>query len=116
MRTLKQIPLLILVIAFLAGCGKSQEKEMVITPLKVSARQLTTAGVSEALSYSGTIEADNSVALGFSVSGRITSVNVQEGQHVSEGQLLATMETIEYQNNLLLAEASLEQAEDNFKR
>lgn len=116
MRTLKQIFVLILASILWAGCGKPPEKEATPVPLKVSARKLTSSGISEALTYSGTIEADNSVSLGFSVSGRITSVHVQEGQHVSEGQLLASVETIDYQNNLLLAAAALEQAQDNYNR
>ena len=116
MRILKQISLLIFASVVWAGCGKPTEEKAVAIPLKVNARKLTTSGMSEALAYSGTIEADNSVSLGFSVSGRVTSVFVQEGQHVSAGQLLASLETIDYQNNVLLAAAALEQAEDNFNR
>ena len=54
------------------------------------------------LSYSGTIVADNRVALSFQVPGQITKVYVEEGQHVASDQLLA--------------EATLEQVKDNFSR
>lgn len=116
MITMKQIALSILTVFLLTSCAKHTKKETVVAPFKVSTRQIAAAGISEMLTYSGTIEADNSVALGFSVSGRITSVYVQEGQHVSEGQLLAAMETNDYENNLLLAVSSFEQAQDNFNR
>lgn len=116
MNAFKQLSLLILAVTLLASCAKRGDKEIIAPPLKVSTRQLTANGMAETLSYSGSIEADNSVALGFLVPGRVTAVYVEEGQHVTEGQLLASIETNEYQNNLLLAEASLEQAQDNFNR
>lgn len=116
MTVFKQLSLLSLAVILLVSCAKKEDKEVTVPTLKVSTRQLTANGIAEILSYSGTIEADNSVALGFLVPGRVTAVYVEEGQHVSEGQLLASIETIEYQNNLLLAEASLEQAQDNFNR
>ncbi|WP_202008516.1 efflux RND transporter periplasmic adaptor subunit [Chryseolinea lacunae] len=103
-------------VILLASCAKKEDKEVAVPTLKVSTRELTANGITETLSYSGSIEADNSVALGFLVPGRVTAVYVEEGQHVTEGQLLASIETIEYQNNLLLTEASLEQALDNFNR
>ena len=116
MNAFKQLSLVILTAILLTSCGKSGDKKIVTVPLKVSARQLKTTGIAETLTYSGTIEADNSVSLAFSVPGRVVAVHVEEGQHVSQGQLLASIETIEYQNNVLLADASLEQAQDNFKR
>lgn len=116
MNVLKQLSLISLAVVLLASCGKKGDDQVTVPVLKVSTRQLTANGIAETLSYSGSIEADNSVALGFLVPGRVTAVYVEEGQHVKEGQLLASIETVEYQNNLLLAEASLEQAQDNFNR
>ncbi|MBT1710305.1 efflux RND transporter periplasmic adaptor subunit [Fulvivirgaceae bacterium PWU5] len=116
MNALKQLSLLSLAVILLASCAKKEDNEVAVPTLKVSTRQLTANGIAETLSYSGSIEADNLVALGFLVPGRVTAVYVEEGQHVKEGQLLASIETIEYQNNVLLAEASLEQAQDNFNR
>lgn len=101
----------------LTGCGQTEKAPATTdTPVKITVKEITAQGSPETLSYSGTIEADNTVSLGFSVSGRVTSVTVQEGEHVHTGQLLATIETTEYENALKVAEASLEQAMDNFKR
>jgi RND family efflux transporter MFP subunit len=116
MNVFKQLSLLSMAVILLTSCAKKEDKEITVPVLKVSTRQLAANGIAETLSYSGSIEADNSVALGFLVPGRVTGVYVEEGQHVTEGQLLASIETIEYQNNLLLTEASLEQALDNFNR
>jgi RND family efflux transporter MFP subunit len=106
-----------LLLASLAGCNINKEKtKPVEMALKVITKNIQLEGQPETLSYSGTIEADNTVALGFSVSGRVSGVNVQEGQHVRAGQLLATVEAVEYQNAFLLAQAGVDQAADNFKR
>ncbi len=59
----------------------------------------------ETFSYSGNILADNSVNIGFGVSGRVTAMYVEEGQRVSKGQLLAAIETSTYQNALAVAGA-----------
>lgn len=116
MNAVKPLSILSLAAILFASCAKKEDKEVSAPPLKVSTRQLAANGIEETLSYSGSIEADNSVSLGFMVPGRVIAVHVEEGQHVKEGQLLASIETVEYQNNLLLAEASFEQALDNFNR
>jgi multidrug efflux pump subunit AcrA (membrane-fusion protein) len=101
----------------LAGCDINKEKtKPVEMALKVITKNIKLEGQPETLSYSGTIDADNTVSLGFSVSGRVNLANVKEGQHVHTGELLATVEAVEYQNAVLLAQAGLDQAEDNFKR
>jgi RND family efflux transporter MFP subunit len=100
-----------------AGCDNNKEPSQPFEmPVKVVAKKIANEGETELLSYSGTIEADNTLSLGFSVSGRVIMVNVHEGQHVREGQLLATVEETEFQNAVLLAQTGLEQAADNFKR
>jgi RND family efflux transporter MFP subunit len=100
-----------------SGCNSNCEKPIPAEkPFKVQTKKIIYEGQPEVLSYSGTIEADNMVTLGFPVSGRVQQVYVQEGQHVHAGQLLAAIEEAEYQNAVLLAQAGLDQAEDNFKR
>lgn len=111
------MPCALLSTLLFSSCGHTEKTPAVTdTPAKVTVKEIAAQGTPEILSYSGTIEADNTVSLSFSVSGRINSVTVQEGQHVQAGQLLATIETIEYENALQVAAASLEQAMDNFKR
>ena len=114
---LKVIIPAIIIPLILSGCGtKGAEPGRTETPVKVSTREARPNGRPEVFSYSGTIAADNTVSLGFSVAGRITAMLVEEGQRVSMGQLLATVETSEYENAMLIANASWEQAADNYKR
>lgn len=115
-RSILTILLLSAVTGFLSGCAAKEEKKAKSTAVKVSVQEIRSQGLSEELSFSGTIEADNSVQVGFAVPGTISSVKVNEGQQVSAGQLLATIDPTEYDNALLIANAGLEQAEDMFNR
>jgi membrane fusion protein, multidrug efflux system len=101
----------------MAGCETNPEKpQPAEKPPKVIAKKIIYAAEQESLSYSGTIEADNTVSLGFLVPGRVNEVDVQEGQHVHAGELMAGIEEADYRNAVLLAQAGLDQASDNFKR
>lgn len=100
-----------------AGCGKKQtDQNQTAAAVQIKVQEIMISAEPQILQYSGTIEADNTVSIGFSVPGRVNAVMVQEGQHVAKGQLLATIEQNTYQNNLTVANAGLEQAQDNFNR
>ncbi|HEV7380301.1 MAG TPA: efflux RND transporter periplasmic adaptor subunit [Dyadobacter sp.] len=115
--TLKRSALPLLVSGVLIACGqKQEEKPKVIAPVKVTVQQINAGSEAEQLRYSGTIEAENQVQLGFAVPGTVASVLVNEGQVVSAGQLLAVLDPTEYDNALLIAAAGLEQAEDMYTR
>lgn len=66
--------------------------------------------------YSGTAEAGNSTMVSFSVAGTINSMNVTEGQHVSKGQLLATVKGSSLKNTDEIAQAALREAQDAYSR
>ncbi|TJZ53706.1 efflux RND transporter periplasmic adaptor subunit [Sphingobacterium olei] len=106
------------ILAVLVGCGEKTKDENngAREAQKVSIQEIKLSEQDEILTYSGSVEADNTVSIGFSVAGRVTAVHVQEGERVSRGQLLASIEQNTYLNNLAVATAGLEQAEDNFNR
>jgi len=109
--------LFIIPLILLYSCGTKNDSGLPAEKiLKVSVKEILTGNLNEQLDYSGTIQPDNTVQLGFSIPGRVADVAVQEGQHVSKGQLLAVIETTEYQNALTIANAGFEQAQDNFIR
>jgi RND family efflux transporter MFP subunit len=113
----KNIFFILSIMLLAAGCGKQEtDKNQTAAPVQVKVQEILVSPQAEVLDYSGTIEADNTVSIGFSVSGRVNAVLVQEGQQVAKGQLLATIEQNSYQNNLIVANAGLEQAQDNFNR
>ncbi|UII27523.1 efflux RND transporter periplasmic adaptor subunit [Fulvivirga maritima] len=99
------------------SCGSEQEKDQQeSSAYKVSVEKVTGSTGAEEYDYSGNLEADNKVDLSFSVSGRVVSVNVEEGQHVKKGSLLASIEQTRYRSAFEIAEANYTKAADNFKR
>lgn len=114
---LRRVSLVLLVSGVLIACGKKEdEKPRIAAPTKVTLQEITSGSQAEVLQYSGTVEAENTVQVGFSVPGTLSSVLVNEGQVVHAGQLLASIEPTEYDNALLIASSGLEQAEDMYTR
>jgi len=103
-------------VVLLTNCSDKKEVIQRNAIPKVEVRELISTQENENLSYSGTIEADNIVLLGFSIPGRVSKVLVQEGQKVKKGQLLASVDAVTFQSAFEIAKAGLEQANDNFKR
>jgi HlyD family secretion protein len=56
------------------------------------------------------------VNLGFKVSGRIEALNVDEGDRVRTGEVLASLEKIYFQDTLAQMRAQLDQAEANYSK
>lgn len=63
------------------------------------------------LQLSGTIEALDSLDVGFRQGGRVVEVMVEEGDHVSAGQPLARLDPVQQDQALKVAEASLAAAQ-----
>jgi HlyD family secretion protein len=62
------------------------------------------------LYYSGTIETTQA-KLSFQIPGRVSNVNVQEGQAVIKGQIIAELDRAEFESRLAQAKANLERAQ-----
>ena len=115
--SIKTLTPIVVVLLALSSCGKEKKEEKRETPpQKVSVYQVGSAAQQQQMRYSGTIEPDNTAQIGFAVGGVVNNVSVQEGQHVRQGQLLASIDATEYTNSLAIANAGLEQAEDLYKR
>src|SRR5271166_4957944 len=75
--------------------------------------QLRTPAVverAESVSASGSVEGSETADVAFQVGGRVARVLVEEGQHVSKGQLLAEIEPTDYRNAFKTATAKKEAA------
>lgn len=66
--------------------------------------------VRQTLSLSGTAARVGQVTVGWPMSGTVATVDVSVGQHVSQGQQLATMDTAPLQQAVLDAQAQVDQA------
>lgn len=103
-------------IPFLTGCQGDVEKPKANEPVKVKAVVVSDDAYVNTMRYSGTVEEENGTSLSFAVAGTIKTMNVRLGQHVSAGQLIATLDPTSMQNSHKVAHAALEQAEDASRR
>lgn len=89
----RKIILLFLTTALLSGCTQNENKadENGLTTVAVTNAQ--NQGYENSVSYSGFVSADEVKRFSFELSGKINQVFVEEGQAVSAGQILATLDT-----------------------
>lgn len=64
--------------------------------------------------YSGTIEASDTSGLAFAVAGTVASVAVKQGDRVTAGQVLATLDTVPFDLDVQAAAAQLASAQAGF--
>ena len=72
--------------------------------------------VQSTVSGSGSLSPANQLALNFKTSGVVTHVYVKAGEHVSEGELLATLDSSSAEVSLAQAKADLQTAQDNLTK
>nr|WP_320058943.1 efflux RND transporter periplasmic adaptor subunit [uncultured Bacteroides sp.] len=107
--------MLVCVILFSNCTGKRDESEAdkVIT---VKVAKVTTTATRNGKNYVGTVEANSSSSLSFQVMGNVSKVLVSEGERVSKGKLLATLDRATLQNTYNAALSTLKQAQDAYDR
>ncbi len=83
---------------------------------KVTVALPTTMQVADAITFTGTVAASQSVDLVARVEGYLEQVYFEDGSFVEEGQLLFTIEPDQYEQNLLLNLAAYRSAEQELER
>src|SRR4051794_27748465 len=81
---------------FLASCSENKAQ----TPVKedavvVRTQPVTFTDYTAKLEYSGSLSSTSETKLSFKIGGIISKIYVKEGDHVSRGQLLATLDLTE---------------------
>jgi RND family efflux transporter MFP subunit len=102
----------------LASCGAKEKIAGISTditiPVVTEPVQLTTS-FSE-LSVSGNVEGFKTVHLGFLVSGKINYIAAEEGQMLSQGQQVATLDPTNYNLAKQSADVQVQQLTDDYNR
>lgn len=101
-------------VILMAGCKRQETSAPVPVSVKVVAVKHSV--VSGGQTFSGTMEESTGSTLSFPVAGTIQSVMVSEGQRVSKGDLIATLNEASLRDAHDAAAATLEQAEDAYRR
>jgi RND family efflux transporter MFP subunit len=74
------------------------------------------AGTTITKNYSGVVTESKSISLGFKIAGQITRTCVKEGDFVHQGQLLATLDDVDYQLAAKEARIQYDQMNSEMKR
>jgi membrane fusion protein (multidrug efflux system) len=98
--------------AGLTSCSHETHASTEQTALPVQVRVPAVVERPESVNASGSVEGSETADVAFLVGGRVSKVLVEEGQHVTKGQLLAEIEPTDYQNafNAAVAQKAAAQA------
>src|SRR5258708_15770376 len=86
---------------------------------KPDARETATieqGDVQTTLAASGSIQANQQLALSFQTTGKVTAINVSQGDHVLKGQVIAVLDSQTPLDALLLAQAKVNSAQIALRR
>jgi multidrug efflux system membrane fusion protein len=111
---------LLLVIAFvIAFTGCTDNKAQTTNTddaVIVRTQPVGVTDYAQALQYSGTIASESEAKLSFKIGGIISKIYVKEGDHVSKGQLLATLDLTEINAQVQQAKQNVEKANRDLTR
>lgn len=99
----------------LVACGDKKE-ETKADALKVETERVSEGNSLFSTDYVGEVEASKSTVLSFASAGQVTNLYVSEGQRVTKGQVIATVDPTQAKNTLALSQATYSQAEDAYRR
>lgn len=95
----------------LAVAGCQEEQRSAEPPRPVRTVIAKPAAISEEVAQTGEIQANVETDLGFRIGGRVATRAAEVGMSVAKGQVLATLDPNDAQNEVLTAEAEVKSAE-----
>jgi len=93
-----------------ASCGSGQQQQQAPDP-SIAVMQVNTSNASNSSQYPALIKGKTDIEIRPQVSGFITKVHVDEGQHVKKGQVLFTIDQVQYEAAVRQAQAAVAQAQ-----
>jgi RND family efflux transporter MFP subunit len=113
----KKIISIFLTISLLFGCtGKKSNHENNETAIPILTTKPSKIKSGKEISLSGNIEGNKTVRLGFLVAGKINFIAANEGQLISKGQLLSSLDPVSYGIAKELADIQVNQVQDEYDR
>src|SRR5882757_5715232 len=112
-RTLR-FPIAAILAFALVKCGDNKastaSQKIAEDPILIKLQTITTGNYSRDLQYSGLIASNAEARLSFKIGGIVSKIFVKEGDHVSRGQLLATLDLTEIDAQVQQASQNLEKS------
>jgi len=111
-------PVLVASLLILGGCGQKNAKnaETKETAIPVRTEQVGETTVKGQISASGNVEGNTTVRLSFLVGGRLNYISNHEGQNVSKGRLIASLDPENYKIAKQLSDVQVANTTDEFNR
>ena len=107
---MSKLPAALLIAASLTLVGCQQDDNQVTAKIEpIRPAKIVKVVASDSLSvrrFPAIIEAANQTQISFRTSGQVEALEVQAGQQVTKGQLLAKLDDTDYQNNIMQAQAN----------
>jgi RND family efflux transporter MFP subunit len=102
----------------LVSCRSGQKEPTTVSgaAIPVITQAVSRTGTPSTLPLSGNVEGYTTVRLGFMVAGKINFISSQEGQKVTKGQLLSSLEPTSYQVAKAQADIQVNQLKDEYNR
>ena len=116
MKVIKSFVISLAAVSLLTACGgneKETNEEKVRNVMTVLPLNRQEAAVKN---FSGVVKENSTVSLSFRTPGQIMRILVKEGAHVSKGQLLATLDTKDYQLQVDAAQTQYDQLKNEVER
>ncbi len=98
------------------GCSNRADVPATLPPLPVKVMTVETGSQTVTRRFSGYTHPWEAAGVGFLIGGRVTSVQVKEGDRVRKGDLLATIDPNDYALIEQLTEAQLDAIKPNYER
>lgn len=115
MKEFKTMVLTLAIAGMLMACGNNDknEGEKVRNVMTVTPENRQESAVKN---FSGVVKENSTVNLSFRTPGQIQSILVKEGAHVKRGQLVATLDTKDYQLQVAAAQTQYDQLKNEVER
>lgn len=108
----------ILGLFILASCKtkKTNTPDSGASAISVRAEEVQSIAKTDEVSVTGNVEGNTTVRLGFIVAGKINYISNKEGENVSQGQLISSLDPTNYSIAKGLADVQVNTATDEFNR
>lgn len=110
----KIINILLIVTVFVSACAKKEQPKEKAFPVKIAT--LMPKSISSTIILAGTVDSKIHSLVSSSVEGRVSSLNVIEGENVNSGEILCYIMPVDQQNVLGQAQADYEQAKMEYEK
>ena len=96
----KNISFVLICVCLFASCGSQEPEktEKVSTATNVSIYKVSKTGITSTVSYAGTLSPLESVSISSKIGAKALSVNVKEGDYVTAGTVLLTLDSTDLEN------------------